>query len=102
MAHCKSYAKDLFRERPAEPEALLKDMRFWDVTFLELYLDHCDEVLFDQVWHVLENAFKQHQLALPDGVLEHLGLLSHVASPSQSPHPSAPRHPSTHPRHRST
>ena len=46
LPHSKKYGQKLIRELPADIDRLLEQPRYWDETFLDLYLDHCDEVLF--------------------------------------------------------
>lgn len=47
MALTEHYAKDLLRHLPSRITDLLKHRKYWDLTFLRVYLAHCDEVLFD-------------------------------------------------------
>lgn len=46
MPHSKKYAQKLIRGLPIDVSTLLEQSRYWDETFLDLYLAHCDEVLF--------------------------------------------------------
>ncbi len=46
MPHSRKYGQKLIRELTSEVEDLLDHRRYRDETFLGLYLDHCDEVLF--------------------------------------------------------
>ncbi len=39
MPHSKSYARKLLRELPGRLETLLERNKYWDLTFLRLYLD---------------------------------------------------------------
>ncbi len=56
MPHSLSYAKRLLRELPDDLTVLLERKKYWDTTFLGLYLDHCDAVLFDRPLDGLELA----------------------------------------------
>ncbi len=47
MAHTKKHAQKLLRDMPEDPEELLARPNYWDPQFLEVYFEHCDEVLFD-------------------------------------------------------
>ncbi len=46
MPHCMNWARKLLREMPDDVTLLLEDSKYWDPTFLSIYLDHCDAVLF--------------------------------------------------------
>ncbi len=46
MPHSKKYGQKLIRELPTDVGHLLEQPRYWDETFLCLYLDLCDDVLF--------------------------------------------------------
>ncbi|MCP3959940.1 MAG: hypothetical protein GY719_19010 [bacterium] len=46
MPHSKKYAQKLLRELPVDVGTLLEQPRYWDETFLWLYLGHCDDVLY--------------------------------------------------------
>ncbi len=47
MPFSESHARGLLREFPTRLETLLENRKYWDLTFLRLYLDRCDDVLFD-------------------------------------------------------
>ncbi|MCP3957421.1 MAG: hypothetical protein GY719_06180 [bacterium] len=47
MPLTKAYAQDLLRKRPRETTVLLLERKYWDLTFLQVYLDECDRVVFD-------------------------------------------------------
>ncbi len=46
MAHTKKHAQKLLRDMPKDPEELLARPNCWDPQFLEVYFEHCDEMLF--------------------------------------------------------
>ncbi len=64
MPHSEHYAKELLRNRPGHPTALLEQRKYWDLTFLRLYLDHCDTLLFDNPKAGLQAAVVAPKLAL--------------------------------------
>ncbi len=64
MPFSESHAKALLRVLPSRLETLLENRRYWDPTFLRVYLDHCDDVLFDHPRLGLEFAKIAPRLAL--------------------------------------
>ncbi len=64
MPVSEDHAKDLLRNLPGRLSSLLEDQRYWDLTVLRVYLDHCDEVLFDRPKAGLELAYMAPMLAL--------------------------------------
>ncbi len=64
MPHSESYAKRLLRKLPGQLSVLLERDKYWDLTFLRVYLDECDEVLFDDPKTGLELAGLAVDLAL--------------------------------------
>ncbi len=63
MPHSKQYARELLRQRPHQTRALLEQRKYWDLTFLRIYLDDCDRVLFDDPMAGLEAAKVAPKLA---------------------------------------
>ena len=57
------YAKFLLRKLDGRTSTVLEHRKYWDLTFLRLYLDHCDEVLFDDPGAGLELAKVAPKLA---------------------------------------
>ncbi len=57
------YAKSLLRELEGRTELILEQPKHWDLTFLRVYLDHCDKVLFDDPRTGLELAEMAPRLA---------------------------------------
>ena len=47
MPLSEDYAKDLLRKLKGKTEIILEQEKYWDLTFLQVFLDRCDEVLFD-------------------------------------------------------
>ncbi len=69
MPFSESHAKTLLRELllpdlPSSLKTILENRRYWDLTFLGVYLDHCDAVLFDNPKAGLELAEIATQLAM--------------------------------------
>ncbi len=46
MAHSETWARRLLREMPRDPEELLEVERYRDPTFLRIFLDHVDDVIY--------------------------------------------------------
>lgn len=46
MAHKFDYARRLLRELPKQPEKLLRTTKYADPTFLSLFFEHLDEMIF--------------------------------------------------------
>ncbi len=63
MALSESHVRELLRELPTEIALILDDPRYWDTTFLRLYLDRCDGILFDDPKTGLEPAMIGPDLA---------------------------------------
>lgn len=60
----KKHAKWLLSELPSRLETVLENRRYWDPTFLRVYLDYCDSVLYDDPRRGLELAEIAPVLAL--------------------------------------
>ncbi len=63
MPLSEDYAKDLLRNLPERLEIVLEQKKYWDVTFVRVFLDHCDRVLFDDPKRGLEMAEVARRLA---------------------------------------
>ena len=63
MPHSDQYAKELLRTKPLSLKTLLKQQKYWDLTFLRLYLDFCDSLLFEDPRSGLEAAKVAPKLA---------------------------------------
>ncbi len=63
MPLSEDYAKDLLRKLHSEIEVILEQEKYWDLTFLRVFLDRCDEVLFDDPRAGLELAKLAPRLA---------------------------------------
>ncbi len=46
MAHSETWARRLLREMPRNSEELLERESYWDPTFLRVFLDHVDDVIY--------------------------------------------------------
>ena len=64
MPYSESHARTLLREVLPRLKTILENRRYWDLTFLRIYLDYCDSVLFDNPKEGLELAEVAPQLAL--------------------------------------
>ncbi len=60
MPHSVSHARKLLRKMPDRPGEILKRPNYWDLTFLRVYLDRCDHVLFNDP----KAGFKMAELAV--------------------------------------
>lgn len=63
MPFSESHAKSLLRNLPSRT-VILENRRYWDLTFLGVYLDHCDGVLFENPRLGLELAELAPELAV--------------------------------------
>ncbi len=63
MALSESHVREMLRHLPTEIALILDEPRYWDTTFLRLYLDCCDSILFDDPKTGLEFALIAPDLA---------------------------------------
>ncbi len=63
MPYSKKHAQKLLREMPDDPEELLNRPNYRDPVFLDVYFEHCYDVIFHEPRAGLKHARVAFQLA---------------------------------------